>query len=197
MTQRPSSILVLGVLLLFCSCVCSCVRHDPSHSADDTRQSGATNNAKLAELPVEKEVTAYTPRIDDFRKAYDNDLENQKIQTWEEYWAWVQQFYSGTLVLNGWLGSTKQCVAVVTIPDRRRELAKMMNEVGLVVCREWAKDKTVGKITTNDLAVWGASLQTASELDSGDGTALLRAVELVLRDARQKCSKKEALSRTR
>src|SRR5262245_54458050 len=141
MTQRPSSILVLGILFLFCSCE----RHEASHSADDTKQSDATNNAKLAELPVEKEVAVYTPRIDDFRKAYDDDLENQEIQTWEEYWDWVQQFYSGTLVLNGWVGSTNQCLAVVTIPDRRRELAKMMNEVGLVVCREWAKDKTVGK----------------------------------------------------
>ena len=47
-------------------------------------------------------MALYTPAKEDFLPEYERDRANGKVQTWDQYWGWVQAFYAGNLLSDGW-----------------------------------------------------------------------------------------------
>ena len=76
---------------------------------------------------------------------------NQKLQTWKEYWGWVQGFYQGNLLADGWTKYSQATLKVVKAEDARPTLLKKLNRLGKLISHEWAKHDSVRKITTTDL----------------------------------------------
>jgi hypothetical protein len=101
--------------------------------------------------------------------AYQNDRSNQKMQSWEQYRGWVQTFYNGNLLSEGWSKFGEVTVSTVKSAARRHAVIAQINELGRIIGLEWAKDSSVRKITTSDLRRWNEVLATARQNDDGSG----------------------------
>ena len=132
-----------------------------------------------------------TPRPDDFRPEYDRDAANQRLQSWDDYWGWVKTYYRGNFLAGGWAAEARTCLDKVTTPAARRELTEALNALGKLGSREWAKDATVRKITTDDVRAWGKRLDQARRREDGTGTELLATVRTIRTEAERKCKPKD------
>lgn len=128
----------------------------------------------------------YRPLAADFRPAYDRDPANGRLQTWPTYWSWVETYYRGNILANGWIKETETSLAAVTAPAARAELLKVMNEAGQLTSREWARDGTLRRISTGDLITWGNRLKDARTAEKGTGADLLPAVRLIHEEVKRK-----------
>lgn len=137
-------------------------------------------------------LAVYKPVATDFRPGYLSDATNGQVQTWDQYWGWVNSYYQGNIVSNGWIKETETSLARVADAATRQELLKEMNEAGRLVSREWAKDSGVRKINTSDLISWGNRLSTARRDEKGSGADLLATARLIHGEARRKISGKPA-----
>ena len=86
-------------------------------------------------------IPIYRPLAADFRPAYDRDAANGRVQTWPVYWSWVQTYYQGNVLSNGWIKETETSLAAVTDPAARAELLKVLNEAGRLTSREWGQGR--------------------------------------------------------
>ena len=118
----------------------------------------------------------YTPIENDFRREYERDMANQKLQTWDQYWSWVTIFYHGTTLYPGWSSQTRSSVATVKSKQKQNELTTLVNELGKQISTEWAKAKGAGKISTADLIRWNPVITAARRADNGSGEQLKEAV---------------------
>jgi hypothetical protein len=128
----------------------------------------------------------YSPNEEDFRPIYDADTAVQKVQTWRDYWSWVNQFYKGNFLSSGW---TKQCgraLAVVKAEATRDELRGMLNVVGRRIAGEWSKDNNLRKIDTADLQSIGRRFQDAAAKDDGSGKVLRALIEKIRGEVEQR-----------
>src|SRR4051794_6407605 len=66
--------------------------------------------ANLAE--GDEAAAVYTPNMDDFRPEYDRDTVNSRVQTWNQYWGWVSDYYRGNIFSVGWVKETNDCLAM-------------------------------------------------------------------------------------
>ena len=121
----------------------------------------------------------YTPVPVDFRPTYDADPVNKRVQTWGQYWGWVETFYDGTLVSPGWTRQAKGLLEGVGDAGQGLKLRASLNALGRDVCREWAKDNGVRKVDTNDLKRFLARLEDAAKRDGGNGSEIERAITAV------------------
>jgi hypothetical protein len=137
---------------------------------------------------ADEEVTWYAPTKEDFRPEYDRDRANQKVQTWAQYWGWVESFYKGNLLSEGWTQKGQECVAVVKSEPERRKFIKDLNELGVRIAKEWAKDNALRKISTADLNRWGAALREAGRKDDGTGKSLRSTLQKVQAEVDRKLS---------
>ncbi len=124
-------------------------------------------------------VEIYQPRAEHFRPEYERDQVNGKLQTWDQYWAWIGTFYQGNLFARGWTQETKATIAVVTTPEVRRDLSRALNEIGRDVAREWAKETAARRIHIKDVKSWGNRLRAAREADDGNGDSLIATVKVI------------------
>lgn len=146
------------------------------------RGSGATftKPSAGATAPVpSKAVDWYAPGEADFRPEYERDEANRKVQTWDQYWGWVVSMYSGNSLSAGWTELAKGSVAAVTVIHKRHKLVETLNELGKHICKEWAKDNKVRKITTSDLRRWHTMLATARCGEDGSGECLTAAIHKI------------------
>jgi hypothetical protein len=123
-----------------------------------------------------EDVGWYTPIENDFRREYERDTANQKLQSWKEYWSWVTTFYNGTRLYTGWSGQARASIAIVKAKKKRNELIVLVNELGKQISMEWAKDRGVGRISTADLIRWSPALNAARRAENGSGERLKEAV---------------------
>ena len=121
----------------------------------------------------------YTPIEDEIRAEYQRDLSNQKLQTWREYWGWVQDFYKGNLLADGWTKYSKATLDVVKAEADRRAVLTKINRLGKVISQEWAKDGKVRRITTTDLKRWNDAIGEARRSDDGTGRGITRAIDAI------------------
>jgi hypothetical protein len=126
------------------------------------------------------------PSQKDYREEYDRDATNQKKQTWEQYWGWVKSFHEGTFFVSGWTDRAKVLVDGVKPGPERKKIVKEIREFGKDLCKEWAKDSSVCKITTSDLRRWGKMVEKAKQADAGDGEALGRAIAEIRKEYEKK-----------
>jgi hypothetical protein len=118
----------------------------------------------------------YTPVENDFRREYERDTANQKLQTWSQYWSWVTTFYNGNALSTGWSSQARSSAAIVKSPKRRNELIFLANDLGTQISMEWAKAGGVGRISTADLIRWSPTLIAARRAEDGSGERLREAV---------------------
>ncbi|MFO0888566.1 MAG: hypothetical protein U0790_05390 [Isosphaeraceae bacterium] len=111
--------------------------------------------------------------------AYQGDLSNQRLQSWEQYRGWVRTFYEGNLVSEGWSRFGEVSVSSVRAPETRRAVATQVNELGRIIGFEWAKDSGVRKITTTDLKRWNEIIAAAQRSDDGSGRRTIDALRAV------------------
>lgn len=119
----------------------------------------------------------YTPAKEDYLPGYERDRANGKVQTWDQYWGWVQAFYAGNLLSDGWTKHGERNLAVIKSGDNRQDLIAQYNELGKIVSREWAKDYAIRKITTADLRRWHAAVTEAVGTDDGSGDKIKKALD--------------------
>jgi hypothetical protein len=127
--------------------------------------------------------TLYTPAKDDYRPEYERDRANGKVQTWDQYWGWVQAFYAGNLLSDGWTKHGEQSLAVIKSGENRQDLVEQYNELGKIVSRDWAKDYAIRKITTPDLRRWHETVTEAVRTDDGSGKKIKTALDKVREQA--------------
>jgi hypothetical protein len=112
----------------------------------------------------------YVPVKSHFRTEYFRNPENPKLQTWDDYWGWIQKFYGGMFIVwEGWTNLGQRCLLRVA-PNARKKLIPEWNALGIRISQEWAKDNSLRKIDRDTLMKWAnEDLKTAVSEDSGDG----------------------------
>jgi hypothetical protein len=128
---------------------------------------------------AERVLALYTPAQKDFRREYQRDMANGKLQTWDQYWEWVQTFYAGNLLSDGWTKRGDQSLAAVKSRENRQGLIDRYNSLGKIVSREWAKDYSVRKISTADLRRWHQAMADAVRTDDGSGERIKKALDSI------------------
>ena len=94
-----------------------------------------------------------------FIQAYRDDVQNQAFQSEQAYLEWILGFYQGTLIYpTGWLDVEEQLIAI-TPPEHRDELDSRLEELGILIGAEWAKENEARLIDNRMLALWGSVLQ--------------------------------------
>lgn len=146
-------------------------------------------------VPARPEVAASPPRevplyvvpaVDDFRPEYDRDAANRAVETWDVYWGWVNTYYRGNLLARGWANESRACLEGVADPAARGALAEALNDLGRLVAREWAKNKAVRRIDTDDVKAWGHRLDRSRRDDGGQGSKLLATIRAIRDEAARK-----------
>lgn len=118
---------------------------------------------------------AELPPADYFVAAYEQDLDNQKVQSLRSYLIWVKRFYQGWVVYEkGWLPMSEDLVSRIDDHDKKSEAAAKIAEIGLRISPEWAKDKDDRYILTSTISEWGESL--LESLSRGDSLELMDSV---------------------
>jgi hypothetical protein len=129
----------------------------------------ATKFIRGATLDKDKEEGWYVPIEHDFRVEYDHDQTNRKLQSWEQYWGWVQTFYAGNALSSGWVRQAREGVSVIKDKSKRNEFIRILNGQGKLIAKEWAKDRSVRKISTLDLLRWNGAIVRAERTEDGTG----------------------------
>jgi hypothetical protein len=125
----------------------------------------------------------YTPVEAEVRAEYQRDLSNQKLQTWREYWGWVQDFYRGNLLADGWTKYSETTLNVVKAEAARRTVITKLNRLGKVISQEWAKDGKLRRINTTDLRRWNDAIAEARRSDDGTGRGITKAIDAIYNQA--------------
>jgi hypothetical protein len=126
-------------------------------------------NTSVLDVPDDAELFA----------AYQIDRLNQKTQSWGQYRGWVQTFYKGNLMSEGWIKFGELTVSTVRSSAARRAVIAHINELGRIISLEWAKDSSVRKITTADLRLWNEVMAKARQSDDGSGKQIIDALKAV------------------
>jgi hypothetical protein len=130
---------------------------------------GETEASEGIRMPTEAEI----------RAEYQRDRSNQKFQTWTEYKGWVESFFQGNFLADGWTKYGQTTLDSVKLNDARRTLVKKINHLGKLIGREWAKHESVRKITSDDLRRWHNQITAARRADDGSGQNIQNAVDRV------------------
>jgi hypothetical protein len=164
-TNRTGSWVTWAVLLSLCM---------PVHQAvagEDLAVPARTTS--VLDVPDDSELYA----------AYQGDHSNQKVQSWGQYRGWVQTFYDGNLMSEGWTKFGRVTVSALKSAAARQAVITQVNELGRIISREWAKDSSVRKITTGDLRRWNDVMTSARANDDGSGQRIIEALIAVRRMA--------------
>jgi hypothetical protein len=99
------------------------------------------------------------PRYAYFFNEYQRDSINTNVQTLEQYLAWVQRFYSGwELYPSGWNSIKGDLLLRIKDPALAGEVNNKMDDLGLSISREWAKNNDTRVINTRHVSIWGNAL---------------------------------------
>ena len=130
-------------------------------------------------VPTQVVGALYAPIEAELLAEYNRDHANKKVQTWRQYWDWVQTFYKGNILSAGWNDFCKATLDVVKSEKNHPKVLARLNALGKIISQEWAKDSSVGKITTADLRRWNEAIVAARRDDGGSGEHLLSVIETI------------------
>ena len=119
------------------------------------------------------------PSREFFVAKYEADIENQNVETLDEYLLWVVRFYEGwELYNNGWTKVTTDSLHGVTDPVLAEKIKTRMDMIGQTIACEWPKNKKDRRILTRHIVIWGNAL--VESIKRGQELAL---IDRVLADA--------------
>jgi hypothetical protein len=167
-TNRAGGWVAFAVLLSLCTPTLEAV------AGEDTAV--PARNTAVLDVPNDAELFA----------AYQSDRSNQKVQSWGQYRGWVQTFYKGNLLSEGWSKFGEVTVSKVKSAEARQAVIAQINELGTLIGLEWSKDSTVRTITTADLRRWNEVMATARQSDDGSGQQIIDALTAVRRMAKNR-----------
>lgn len=122
---------------------------------------------------------------DYFKQSFEADKKNQNAQTWSDYWEWVNKFYDGNFMADGWRKQTEEALKG-TSGEAREKLSQKLDDLGRKICAEWAKDNTVRKLTSDDLKVLGQKMKTGIKNPNGDVSKSLLFVDQIISEVEAK-----------
>jgi hypothetical protein len=134
-------------------------------------------------VPAQNATGLDQPGDAELSAAYQRDRSNQKVQSWAQYRGWVQTFYKGNLMSDGWRKFGELTASMVKSATTRQAVIARINELGRIVGLEWAKDSSVRKINTADLRRWNDIMAAARQRDDGSGQQITDALVAVRRMA--------------
>jgi hypothetical protein len=134
-------------------------------------------------VPAQNATSLDQPGDAELSAAYERDRSNRKVQSWAQYRGWVQTFYQGNLMSDGWTKFGEVTASTVRSATTRRAVIARINELGRIVGLEWAKASSVRKINTADLRRWNEIMATARRSDDGSGRQITDALVAVRRMA--------------
>ena len=146
----------------------------------------APGESQVDERPGDQsqvDESLYTPVEEEVRAEYQRDQSNQKVQTWREYWGWVQDFYKGNLLADGWTKYSETTLNSVKAEQARRTVLTKLNRLGKVISQEWAKDGKLRRINTTDLRRWNDAIAEARRIDDGTGRGITKAIDAIYEQA--------------
>ena len=101
------------------------------------------------------------PPIRVFAQVYEEDSQNQRLQSRQEYLEWVLVFYRGNLLYpTGWSDINSYVHAAAT-PAQTSLLNKQLAVLGEAIAAEWSRDNSVRRIDNRMLSLWGSVVQSA------------------------------------
>jgi len=101
-----------------------------------------------------------------FEAAYEAELDNQAVQSAENYMRWIRRFYQGwTFYPEGWDWLTERVLMGIEDDAQRQQITEQMYSLGMRISREWAKSSAYRVINTRHLLVWGESLKLSAARD--------------------------------
>ena len=101
------------------------------------------------------------PPMQTFVQVYEEDSQNQRLQSRQEYLEWVLVFYRGNLVYpTGWLDLHSYIHAAAT-PAQTSLLDKQFAVLGAAIAAEWSRDNSLRRIDNRMLSLWGSVVQSA------------------------------------
>jgi hypothetical protein len=130
-------------------------------------------------VPTRDATVLDVPRDAELLAAYKRDLANQKVQSWGRYRGWVQTFYKGNMMSEGWRKFGEVTVSKVKSAAGRQAVLAQISDLGKIIGLEWAKDASVRKITTADLTRWNDLMVTARQSEDGSGQRTIDALTAV------------------
>jgi len=110
-----------------------------------------------------------------FKTKYKEDSDNQKKQSWDEYWNWIKRFYKGTFLTSGWFEERNNLLKNLN-EDAKTKIKDRLDKLGKRIAAEWAKDNNIRKLNTADVKKWGKKLRKAKKNDRRDGNGLRKAI---------------------
>ncbi len=120
------------------------------------------------------------PRQALFERAYRADEVNQQYQSRQEYLEWILGFYQGTIIYpSGWLDVEEQLLERTPL-QQQAQLDARLEELGIVIGAEWAKENDARLIDNRMLALWGSTLQLME-----DAEQRMEAIDVVANDIDQ------------
>lgn len=115
-----------------------------------------------------------------YERLYRSDPANQSLQTELEYLTWVRRFYLGSDIYPFGYQDITEAVLGDTSAKRYSVLERKLRLVGKTISGEWAKHKSVKRVTTRMLSVWAQAIQNS--VATGRSEAM---VDLVAADVRR------------
>lgn len=107
------------------------------------------------------------PELEYYEQLYNQDLENQAVQSKKEYLMWVLRFYQGwKLHQDGWHSTTRDILNGIEDGPRKSRLRSKLARLGKLISGEWAKDSDSRRIRSRELSIWGQAL--LSYMDRGE-----------------------------
>lgn len=104
------------------------------------------------------------PPREAFLAAWNGDPANAELQPLETYLTWVQRFYQGVNLVPGWLDVSRDVLA--RVPEAERpEVGRRLQDLGVTIGSEWAKDNRQRRINTRHASVWRDALLEALAQD--------------------------------
>ena len=101
-----------------------------------------------------------------FETAYAAELDNQAVQSADNYMLWIRRFYQGwTFYPEGWDWLTERVLIGIEDDAQRQQITQQMYSMGMRISREWAKSSAHRVINTRHLLVWGESLKLSAARD--------------------------------
>lgn len=98
-----------------------------------------------------------------------------QMQTEQEYQKWLRTFYQGSFFVKGWDSIKHEIHSKVG--HEQEEIARLLDELGDLIGREWAKDNHIRKIDTDDLKQWGEHLRQVGKQSVEDITEAILSIQ--------------------
>lgn len=88
----------------------------------------------------------------------------EKVIEIEPHLTWIKRFYQGTVLYPfGWNKVTNLIITSLTSQEDKNTITPRLFQLGLDISSEWAKDNSVRKINSSNIAVWGGALRRAAK----------------------------------